>query len=166
MAGRSLFIPAVVSLVEYWILLALWMAFASNPTRHELWVGLAAALIGSVADAVVKAQGLARFRPKARWLPLIFVEPWYVLSGTAAIFKALLRVTFGKKPRARFKTMKFNVGGDDARSSARRTLATLFSTIPPNSIVVGIDRSQKLVLIHEMVPARTSWLAKQLGVQE
>ncbi len=166
MPGRSHFTPVLLSLAEYVFLLALWMAFASNPTRHELWVGLGAALIGSAANAVVKSQGLARFRPEFRWLLLIFTEPWYVLSGTAALLKALLRTALGKRSEAQFKAVKFAAGGDDARSSARRTLATLYFTIPPNFIVVGIDRKHKLALIHQVRPTPTPWIAKQLGAQE
>jgi len=39
-------------------------------------------------------------------------------------------------------------GGDDARAVAHRTLETFYRTLPPNSIVIGIDRERGEILMH------------------
>ena len=67
--------------------------------------------------------------------------------------------------RSRLKVVPFDGGGDDLNGSARRTLAISYSTISPNTIVLGIDRERNLLLLHEMVPAETPWIAKQLGAR-
>jgi multisubunit Na+/H+ antiporter MnhE subunit len=154
------------SAIEFLILLGLWMLFVSNMHTAEFLAGVAAALIASVADAVLKAEGFAKFKPRFKWLLLMTWEFWYIISDTWAIMLALARRMLGKKSRAQFQTVKFDVGGDDAQSWARRALVTVYTTIPPNSIVIGIDRERELMLLHEVVPAPTPEIAKRLGAAE
>ncbi len=156
----------LLTFAEFLVLFGLWMAFVSNPKLSELWVGLVVAAIGAVADAIVKKEGLARFNPKLSWVLLIFWEPWYTLTGTWAVLKALVRTALGKKSEAQFTVKGYDYGGQDARSSAKRTLATTYMTIPPNFIIVGIDRRKQQVLVHQVEPTSTPLIAKKLGVHE
>jgi len=155
----------VVAAVEYCFLVLLWMAFVSKTELLELKVGLLVALIGTVADAVVKSEGMGAFRPQVRWLMLLFLEPWYVLKGLGAVVECLPHVL---KPRSkgRFKAVQFDAGEQDALSATRRTLATLLLTMPPNSVVVGIDARSGKMLLHEIKPEPASLLARELGVRE
>ena len=82
MASESPLKIGALATMEYVYLVVLWMLFVSNPKRGELYAALAAALIGTVADWVVKVQDFATFRPKLKQLALIFWEPWYALDGT------------------------------------------------------------------------------------
>jgi multisubunit Na+/H+ antiporter MnhE subunit len=156
----------VLTLVEWAFLLALWMCFVSQIRKDELLVGVAAAAIGVVADAVVKAEGFAKFSPKASWLALIAWEPWYALDGTWATLKAIARNLAGLKSQAQFKVASFDAGCDDAQSAAKRALAVTYMTIPPNFIVVGIDRQHKQVLIHQVEPTPNPLIAQRLGIHE
>ncbi len=156
---------AVVSVIEYIYLVLLWMAFVSKTDKVELWVGLVVALIATVADAVVKAEGMGHFQPQFRLLLLVFLEPWYVLKGTWTVLRLLPRVLLSDRPGA-FKAVRFDSIQDDGPSATRRTLATMLLTIPPNSVIVGIDGHNGKMLIHEMEPEPPSLLSRELGVGE
>lgn len=153
-------------LLEYGYLVLLWMLFVSMAKRGELYAGLAIALIGTAADWVVKAQDFAKFRPNFSQLALVTWEPWYALTGTAAILKALWQKLAGKPSEAQFKAVPMDAGGDDAESAARRALIVAYTTISPNTIVIGIDRDKKKMLLHEISPAPTPLIAKKLGAGE
>ena len=155
----------LISAVEFVLLLGLWMLFVSLLQMNEFVAGLAAALLGAIGDAVVKATDFARFRPRLRHVLLILVEPWYVARDTVIVFWELLRRIGGRPRRSRLKVIPFDGGRDDVDSNARRALATAYTTISPNSIVLGIDREQNLLLLHELAPSSTPWLLQQLGAR-
>lgn len=167
MADSSIAKRSLTAGFEFVFLFGLWLAFVSNPGhRAEYWAGLAAALIGAIADALVKSKNFAVFRPKLDWVALFFLEPWYAITGTASIFRALLRRIAGKKSEAQLHAIKMDVGGDDPESSARRALMIALMTIPPNLIVVGIDRHEGVMLVHQVSPTGTPWIGKRMGAME
>lgn len=145
---------------------ALWLAFVSNPHPSEIIAGLAAALLAAVADGVVKAHNLIQFVPQLSWIALIFLEPWYAIEGTWEIFLALGKHLLGRPSEAQFKAIRFDPGSDDRESQARRALAISYFTIPPNFVVLGIDRDRSLILVHQVSPTGVPLIAKKLGAHE
>ncbi len=156
---------ALISSAEFFFLLGLWMIFVSVPKLDELLVGIGASLISAFADGVVKAKKFATFYPHLKTMVLVFWEPWYALTGTAAIFAALAKHLMGKKSEAQLRAVPFDGGGDDPESAARRALAIMYTTIPPNFVVVGIDRKKNLMLVHQVSPTPTPLIAKRLGAK-
>jgi multisubunit Na+/H+ antiporter MnhE subunit len=156
---------ALISTAEFFFLIALWMIFVSLPKLDELLVGIAASIISAVADGVVKAKKFATFYPHLKSMVLVFWEPWYAITGTAAIFAALVKHLMGKKSEAQLRAVPFDSGGDDPESAARRALAIMYTTIPPNFVVVGIDREKNLMLVHQVSPTPTPLIAKRLGAK-
>jgi multisubunit Na+/H+ antiporter MnhE subunit len=157
---------ALMSIPEALILWGLWMAFVSNAHRSEMIAGVAAALIAAVADGVVKSRRLVEFFPRFSWLALILLEPWYALEGTWEIFVALAEHMLGKPSKAELKSVPFDPGGDDDVSQARRAIAATYFTIPPNFIVLGIDRDRARILVHQVSPTGVPVIAKKLGAHE
>ena len=153
------------STLEFVFLVGLWMLFVSQLQRAELAAGVGAALLGAVGDGIVKSKRLAQFRPKMKWLALFALEPWYALTGSAAILRALARQLLGRKSEAQFRVVPFRGGGDDSESAARRALAITLTTVTPSLIVVGIDRRRNFMLLHEIAPAGPPLVAKKVGVQ-
>jgi multisubunit Na+/H+ antiporter MnhE subunit len=154
------------SWADFFVLFCLWMLFVSQVQRNEMLAGIGAAFIGTVASALLKAQDYAKFKPKVEWLLLSTWEIWYVISGTWAIMVAMARRIAGKPSEAQFKAVKFRAGGDDPESWARRTLVTVYATIPPNFIILGIDTQRNLMLVHQVAPTGTPEIAKRLGAEE
>jgi multisubunit Na+/H+ antiporter MnhE subunit len=155
-----------LSLVEFVWLLLLWMMFVSKANLHELWVGIGAAALGSVADAVVKAKNFAPFRPRARWVVLGLHTGSQIVIGTYQVAVAFVRSVAGRKPRASFRALSYEYGGNDEVSAAKRALFTAYVTLSPDSIVVGIDREQQIALIHYITREKPSTVARRLGAQE
>ena len=153
------------SSIEFLFLLGLWMLFVSSMQLAEFTAGIAAAALGAVADGLVKSQRFAQFRPRLKWLWLFAWEPWYALTGTAAIFWALARRLAGKRSEAQFRVVPFRAGGEDSESAARRALAITTISISPETIVVGIDRERNCMLLHQIAPAATPKIARRLGAQ-
>ena len=153
----------VLSSVEFLFLFGLWMLFVSQTPRAELVAGIFAAAIGAVADGVVKAKRFAKFRPRLKWFWLFAWEPWYVLTGSAAIFWALARRLAGKKSEAQFRVVPFRADGNDSETAGRRALALTLTTVPPNFIVVGIDKQRNFMLVHQVSPTGTPLVTKKLG---
>jgi len=146
-------------------LLLLWMMFVGKWNWQEFGIGIAAALLGTLGDAIVKAEGFAPFRPRFQWVLLIFWEPWYVAKGSWIALRELARVLVGKQPEGRFESVPFAYGGDDATASARRALFAAFVTISPDAVVVGLDGDSQSALIHQLGPREISELARRLGAQ-
>ncbi len=151
------------STLEFLFLLGVWLLFVSQMQRAEVEAGVCAAALGAAADGLIKAKRLAKFRPRRQWLWLFSWEPWYVLTGSAAILWALGGRVLGKKSDAQFRVVPFRAGGEDRESAARRALAITLTTIPPNFIVVGIDKQRNFMLVHQVSPTGTPLVAQKLG---
>lgn len=156
----------LLSGVEWILLLGLWMLFVSQWKKDEFLIGIAVAFVGAVADAIVKSEGFGKFSPRPTWVLLIFWTPYYIAKGVWATLKAFCAELFGYSPQSQFIAKPYKPGKSaDATSSAKRALATAYLTIPPNSIVVGIDSEHEQVLIHQIMPEPVSLMAQKLGVQ-
>lgn len=151
------------SSIEFLFLLGLWMLFVSGLQLAEFAAGVAGAALGALGDGIVKSKRFAKFRPRLRWLGMFAWEPWYVLTGSAAILWALARRLAGKESKAQFRVVPFRAGGDNSESAARRALALTLTTVPPNFIVVGIDRERNFMLVHQVSPTGTPLVTKKLG---
>lgn len=152
--------------IGFLFLLGLWMMYTSSPRPAELYVGIAIAVLGVIGSSIVHGSGFANFRPRPRWIAFAFLEPWYVLVGSYRLGASLLRTVVGRPSLARFHAINFDAGGDDPESSARRTLTIAYLTIPPDTVVVGIDRHANELLLHEIEPTRLPRIARELGAQE
>ncbi len=156
---------AVAWLVEFAFLMLLWILFTTSTKTTEVLIGLPAAALAAFADGVIKSHESTRFRPRWSWVLLILWEPWYLLTGTAQILAALTRQMLGHRTEAQFKLVRFNPGNDDEESHALRALATLYMTIPPNFVVIGIDRVKRYMLVHQVLSTPTPEMAKRLGAE-
>ena len=155
----------VFSSIEFLLLIGLWMLFVSELQLAEFAAGVCGAALGAVGDGIVKSKRFAEFRPRLGWLWMFAWEPWYVLTGSAAILWALIKRLAGKKSDAQFRVLPFRAEGDDPEAAARRALAITLTTIPPNFIVVGIDKERNFMLIHQVSPTGTPLVTKKMGAR-
>jgi hypothetical protein len=132
-------------------LFLLWLLLVGTVKDVERIAGLCAAAIGATAVEVVRSQGLLGFRVEWRWLrqawkPLARVVPEFFL-----LMSALLR-----RPRGRFRTLEFPVGGERAVDAGRRAFAVVASSWSPNRLVVDVDPETGGALVHDLVAERGS----------
>jgi len=151
--------------IEWLFLVALWMAFVSQTKKAEFLVGVVVAAIGAFADFAVKRENFAKFEPKFSWVMLGLLLPWYAAKGLLVTLRAFFGQLLGTRPDSQFRAFNYDANANDARSAAKRALAVAYLTIPPNSIVVGIDTEGKQVLMHYIAPTPLNSLEEKLGVK-
>src|SRR4051812_33906346 len=133
--------------VVYWLtgsalLFGLYLLYAGI-SAHEIVVGAGAAMVAAAAVEAVRGTEHPRFLPHLSWIARALRLPWEVVRDTGLLLKNLARGGDG-----RFVRVPIEAGGEDAHGVARRTLETFYRTLPPNSIVIGIDRERGEILMH------------------
>lgn len=141
---------------------ALWFLFVFQVSTSELLVGAAAAALTVLAlQAAFRSQPLC-FAPRFRWLLQVFRLPGLIAKDLWVLLKAMARHITRKPSLAAFQLTPFRASGDDPQASAQRTLALLFFSIPPNSIVLDVNGDRHDLLFHVMQPAPVPKLAREL----
>jgi hypothetical protein len=102
-------------IVWYVSVVVLWLAFVDTLALAEL----------------VRTQALIRFHMEPRWLRDLRVLPWQVLRDSWLLGVALWRPLTGHPVRGVFRVVPFPTERDDARSGARRALATGVLSLAP-----------------------------------
>ncbi|MBZ5584569.1 MAG: Na+/H+ antiporter subunit E [Acidobacteriia bacterium] len=130
--------------VQFLALLALWFLFVCQIKSSEAAVGLGAAALAATAAEAVRGQEHPRFFPRLRWI----LDAWRIPGQIVRDSWLVARNLATRGGTGVFRTVPFEARGNDAHSVARRALAILYSTLPPNSIVIGIDRKRDTMLLH------------------
>jgi multisubunit Na+/H+ antiporter MnhE subunit len=123
----------------------------SSLSRAELVVGGGCAALSALVAVGLHEQGLLRLSPKASWLRFTGRLVWRTLVDTGTVLAEVVRRLGGGTPRGGFVTYSFPAHGRDARSVARKVLATTALSLPPNSYVVDFDEETNRMLVHELV---------------
>ncbi len=163
--GHSRKKRALFWFVEWLLLIGLWELFVSTTSLSEFLVGIFAAALASTAAAVVEGNYFARFAPLPSWIMYVFWEPYYAITGTWAILVALAKKLAGHEPDSKLSVVKFPAGGEDDRSAARRALMITYMTLPPNFVVIGIDKKKNQVLYHQVSATGVPLIAQKLGAR-
>ncbi len=133
-----------------------------------LWAELLAAA-AVAAIALGTATALARwnrpgFSPRARWWLALLGLPKEFLRAMLALGGVLLhRVRGGGGRRGRLATEPFPAVGNGRRQVAQRVLAILIASVPPDSVVLGVDLERGLFVVHQLPPRRARPLAPPLS---
>jgi multisubunit Na+/H+ antiporter MnhE subunit len=150
---KTTFILAT-TLIAHWVL---WMAYTNSLGHREVIAGGLAAAISTLAVAVFALHGNDHFA----------FSPRETLEGTWQLLKAIAMEAFTRRgAQSSIVALPFAVGGDDPQAAARRALAITYTTITPNTVVLGISHEQKQMLFHQLSPAKTSIMLRRLGARE
>ena len=143
--------------VTFWLawyvpLFVLWLLFADSLAAEELVLGAVAAAVAATAADMVRAQELVRFRMRPRWLAGLTGLPRQVVADCFVLAVALCRqLVRPGSVSGLFRVLPFPTDGDDATAAARRALVTGSVSITPNTYVVGIERGEGVMLVHQLV---------------
>jgi multisubunit Na+/H+ antiporter MnhE subunit len=130
---------------------ALWLVLIAAWVPEEEVLGLVAAAIAATAAEAVREQGLAQFRPRARWLWRAHVLPWRAVRETAQVLYILARHVTGRAPaRGRFRVVPVSLPTDRSEQAAKRALLTAGESFAPNGYVLTIDTRKEVMLVHEL----------------
>jgi len=131
---------------------SLWLLFAAAFNVQEIIAAVAAGLLAAAAGHTLRVRTGHRQSGFWRWFRYI---PSIVLKGLAdcwTLTVILCRMLAGRHRRGKFRRISFKYGSDDPDDVGRRILATIGTTLQPNSYVVGFNREKGEVLIHELDP--------------
>jgi hypothetical protein len=148
----------------------------------ELYTGAVITLLAVIAVAAARSQGFAEASIAPRWL-LRAWRPFARIPLDVAIlsFTALAQLVRPAGRRGRFVAIPFapaahgeggNTGGGSesgsqrgdgrahepvrARNVGQRALAEALGCVSPNTIVLGIDTSRRLIVAHQLRPHATA----------
>jgi multisubunit Na+/H+ antiporter MnhE subunit len=139
-------------LAWYVPLFGLWLLFVDTLAAEEVILGAIGAALAATAADVVRAQDLVRFRMRPHWLAGLSVLPRQTVTDSWLLAVALWRQL--RRPgsvRGLFRVLPFPVEGDDAAAAARTALVTGVLSVAPNTYVVGVERGEGLMLVHQLV---------------
>ena len=154
---RKLLRPAGTWLASWALLFWLWFAYVGEWNRIEWIAAACAAAVAATAALLVVRQGLLRFRPELEWVLRARSTPVQVLVDFWIVCAALVRTIARRRPvHGTFRANAFPAGGDDPRSAFRRAWVTTIATYSPNAYVVDVDVEGGTVLVHDLVPNRSS----------
>ena len=157
---------AIACFFTYVMLVGLWLLFTSNLAKPELYVGLGAAAIATLATIIFEAVGVIQFRPRLIDLAQIWPVPWYLLKDTGLILKAMALQLFTQDgPPSVVLAVPYADVDDDDASAARRALVVTYTCFTPSSVALGIVREQQLLLIHQILPAPVTRTMVNLGAR-
>lgn len=144
-------------LVEWAVLCLVWFLFVHTLRWTEAVSGIAAAALAATATEAVRGEEHPRFFPYFRWVLMFWRMPWQILRDHGLLLRHLTRIfTRRRASKGSFREFPFEARGNDPHSIARRALATLYSTLPPNTVVIGIDRKRDTLLQHQLEPSPLS----------
>jgi hypothetical protein len=146
------------------LMAAEWILLVAGARRHEMIVGGGAVLLSALFLASVHKMSTVEFDFHAVDVAQGWRAPLYVLGDCYTIIVVLLRDLFtSRHAESLYRVSGFKTSKDDPRLVACRVLATIYTTVSPNSIVIGIDFKQSRMLFHQIERSGVSKMAKNLG---
>lgn len=136
--------------VFFWLL---WWALSAPADPWNLaFGGLVAGLAAALLEA---ARGADPSRFRLRSIPprLILRLPRALLRDAWSLTRRLqASLLAGEEREGAFRTVPFEENGTDASSASDRALITFAISLLPNTFVLGIDRDEGRILVHELLP--------------
>ena len=145
---------------------ALWIVFVGGIHRNEMLVGAAVLLLSEAFLYLVWRAETLNFDLRLRDIAQGWRIPWYILSRDYEIVVILLKDALGlKRADSFYRVSGFKTSKKDPSLVARRILATFYTTMAPNFIVIGIDFRRNRMLFHQLERSSVSRMTKALGAQ-
>lgn len=144
-----------------------WLILVGTFSLHELVIGIIAAALTAAGMVVVTVNYPAPFSPTLGAVLACWRLPWYLLSDTWQILAVATKDGLGlKRAQSLFRVARYEPGTkQNPRGTARRVLAVVYTTVAPNSIVLGINPNQRTLLFHQIKRSSVPQMTKQLGAQ-
>lgn len=149
-SGRTI----VICWVGSWLACAVvWMWLEDTVALANMVDGAVAAAVGATGTALVYAQGLVAFQPRAHWAlrawrPLAQFGPdlWMLAAALVSALRS------GERAPGALQAVRFEPAGEPGEVSARCALASAVGSFAPNTIVLGVQARDEVMLVHQLVP--------------
>ncbi len=161
--GQRASVGLVVGVVA--LLAGEWILFTAGVNAHEMLVGGLAVVLSFVFLLVVYRSETQRVRVRLRDVLEAWRMPWYLLSDAWVITRVLVLDLLGKRAGSFYRVSGFRTAREQPEMVGRRVLATVYTSMSPNSIILGIDWKQSRMLMHQVARSPVSKMTRRLGGQ-
>ncbi len=136
------------------VLFAFWLLLTDNLAEPELIAGgVAALLAGALATHLWRLSELHP-RLRAEMLVRLYRPAVLLVTDTARVLRVLaLAPGSGRRPHGRLVAAPYRATLDEPEQLARRILSAWAASVGSNRYVIGIDREQQMMLVHELTSA-------------
>jgi hypothetical protein len=146
--------------------IALWILFVGGTRRDEMLVGLGVAFLTAAFVYQVWRMGTLHIAFHMSDVIQGWRVPGYVLRDTCVIALVLLRDLIGAASTdSLYRVSEFKTVRPNSRKAARQVLITLYTTMSPNSIVIGMDPNRGRILFHQLQRSSITKMGVALGVK-
>jgi hypothetical protein len=158
--GTSLLAVAVLTLA------GLWGLFTTSTSGQERLLGAGSILLSALFLSSVYREELQRYDLRLADVLSLWRTPWYIVSSLWEIVAVLFRDLSGiEAAPSLYRVCGFQTAKEDPRLVTRRALATAYTSLAPNFIVIGIDYTQSRMLFHQIRSSTIPKMTMQLGAQ-
>ncbi len=142
-----------LSLLLWWLLLAsLWVVLSGDTGPWSLAAGALVAVAASWLQAAARHADATVSRPSRAWWKTAARLPARAGRDAAGLALALWRrLAHGEELPGGFRAVPYERVGRNPSERTHRTLATIGISLLPNSYVLGIDRDEERIVVHEMI---------------
>jgi hypothetical protein len=143
-----------------------WILFVGGTHRNEMFVGAGVLVLAVLFSYQVWRIESIHADFRAADIAQGWRIPWYILSKDFEIIVILMEDLLGiRRAGSFYRVSGFKTSKSDPQLVARRVLATFYTTLAPNFIVIGIDFRQSRMLFHQLKRSGVSQMTKALGAQ-
>lgn len=156
----------ILSALAIVLMSALWIVFVGGVQRDEMVVGAGVLLLSAVFLYLIWRVETLKLDLHTKDVAQGCRIPWNVAGDVWRLIIILARDLFGSRRAGSFyRVCTFRKSGPEPQFAARDVLATAFTTMAPNSIVIGIDREQGRMLFHQLQRTSIPKMTQALGAQ-
>ncbi len=142
------------------LLFAGWVLLVGSLHPHEMIVGAVVVLLSTSFCAVVLRSDTLALELRLRDLMQLWHVPGEIAKDAWVITSVLFRdLLFGQRAESLYRVAGFKASRRNPVLVARAALAIAYTTLSPNTIVLGIDPAQGHMLFHQLrrddLPAST-----------
>jgi multisubunit Na+/H+ antiporter MnhE subunit len=132
----------------------LWLVLTSTVSLGEVITGFIASALVASEMTVLGSRETPASRPPLRWLRYVAPLPRRIVVDTWVLTLALARRVAGTSVRGRTSEVSLPTARSAGERRAVGTLATILTSMSPNTIVVDIDERRRVAVLHEVAAKR------------
>jgi hypothetical protein len=153
--------------LSVFVMAAEWILLVAGTKRDEMIVGALSVLAAALFLQFVYRAEDQKLDIRLKDLAACWRIPWYILSGSWEIVVILVKDLLSiKRASSFYRVSGFKTAKYDPLLTARRVLATAFTTAAPNFIIIGVDYEQSRMLFHQLERSSVPKMTQALGAYE
>lgn len=141
-----------------------WWLFTGSSSGSEIVVGAAAVTLALIASHLVSTRLGARLQGNLGAIAQVWRVPALIVSGTFDLLKVLAKHLLGReKAKSLLRAVRFVHYGSTTSDQTFQALATAYTTISPNFVVIDVDPHARVLLFHQLAPTAVPKVTVKLG---